>query len=423
MLALLCALTVFTANAFAATDNKEPSPKTPFTDIGGDPHKEAIEYCYHYGFIQGKSATRFAPNDPLTREQIATIWARSFHLRTQPHAFRDVQKLSENEVENAIIMMYGLKYFNGKSDTLFGRADAMTRGDTAFAIVQTYLPDAVPPDPAEIPPDDADIEISYLDKEGMPRELKKVIAVCEANELFANVFIESENENPRYFQATRSLTRGELCQVFFNLFSKREGFEVPQEQPQTVAGAIKSVGTGGVFTADGVEWLVLDVADADGYALVVTKDVQSNAPWKSGAEDAAGAYTESTLRNRIKTFFAGLGEMKAVALRPVASTFDLRMSPTGVSDTLAGDKETDIAFALGEADVTEYFGSQTERVAKLGEDAAAWWTRSAASSAATLNVRVVSSTGALDTKLCTEQAGVRPALFVSLNQTYAPPQA
>ena len=57
--------------------NLEGEPKvsgtTPFTDLTNDWYKDAILWAYQTGVVAGTSSTTFAPDQPVTREQIAVI--------------------------------------------------------------------------------------------------------------------------------------------------------------------------------------------------------------------------------------------------------------------------------------------------------------------------------------------------------------
>jgi hypothetical protein len=68
---------------------------TPFTDIAGSVHADAIGAMFQLGVIRGTTATTFGPDVPVTREQIATILATSYgvatgaNLASGPDAFGD----------------------------------------------------------------------------------------------------------------------------------------------------------------------------------------------------------------------------------------------------------------------------------------------------------------------------------------------
>ena len=56
----------------------EPKPKkqSRFTDLDADWYRDAVNWAFEDSVVMGTSATKFSPNDPLTREQIATILYR-----------------------------------------------------------------------------------------------------------------------------------------------------------------------------------------------------------------------------------------------------------------------------------------------------------------------------------------------------------
>ena len=51
----------------------EVSGTTPFTDLTDDWYQDAVLWGYQTGVVAGTSATTFAPNDPVTREQTAVL--------------------------------------------------------------------------------------------------------------------------------------------------------------------------------------------------------------------------------------------------------------------------------------------------------------------------------------------------------------
>lgn len=103
-----------------------------FTDVTpGDWFYEAVEYCREHGLMSGKGASKFAPNDNMTRAELATVLyrhAKSPAVTSSPD-FIDVQadtwytKAVAWAQENNIISGYG----NGR----FGTNDNVRREDIA----------------------------------------------------------------------------------------------------------------------------------------------------------------------------------------------------------------------------------------------------------------------------------------------------
>jgi hypothetical protein len=422
MLALLAAMSLYTARAFAANDLTPPTPVTQFTDIAESPHKAAIEYCYHYGFIKGKSATIFAPDESLTREQLVTIWSRTFHVRTAPHTFTDVPPVNGNETDLAIILMYGMRHFNGKIDTFFGRKSAATRAETAYAIVQTYLPGVIVADPSGIPADELPpVGLEYADADTMDRHTQKVVKACVDANLFEGVFAEQGGDN---FAPTTALTRGELCRIFYNLFSTNAEYPVPETPTLTLPEAIKSVGENGLVEADGIVWRVLDIAQDGDYALIITNNVVDTSAWDSAPDPNVGPYVGSTLYDTVNGFYGGLNEVREYALKPLVSAFD-SAGLTGLTDplALAGADTDGIAFPLSTLDATTYFDGEDDRVAKNGEQQnTEWWLRTA-NTGESLYADIVATDGDIVTSYCTDLYGVRPAVFVALEAVETPEEA
>lgn len=67
-----------------------------FTDIAGSVHQDRILKAHHLGLFNGVTETEFRPNDPVTREQFATILVQAFRSvgkvfsLVPPHNFTDI---------------------------------------------------------------------------------------------------------------------------------------------------------------------------------------------------------------------------------------------------------------------------------------------------------------------------------------------
>lgn len=58
---------------YSLSGSPSVSGAAPFTDLTQDWYKNAVHWAYQTGVVSGMSATTFAPNAPVTREQIAVI--------------------------------------------------------------------------------------------------------------------------------------------------------------------------------------------------------------------------------------------------------------------------------------------------------------------------------------------------------------
>jgi hypothetical protein len=208
MLATLAAMAMYTSRAAAA-----------FTDIGESAHRAGIEFCENLGFVKGTSATAFDPDGALTREQFATVWGRTFHLRP-PHRFRDVAQVPAGETDNAIIVMHALGFFNGVSDTEFGRKLPVTREQTATVVARTYLPGV----------DGENKYEPWTDSASISEYARDAVSACMDMGLFDHVFTGDA------FHPQSAITRGEVCHIIYNLMYD----EVEQEPPATIAPPLES---------------------------------------------------------------------------------------------------------------------------------------------------------------------------------------
>ncbi|MDR0839069.1 MAG: S-layer homology domain-containing protein [Oscillospiraceae bacterium] len=230
LLAALTAAAMFTSRAVAAAPD--------FADVTDeDPHYGAILYCADRGFVRGVSPTHFAPDAALTREQFAVVWARTFHVRG-PHTFRDVPRISGGEVDNAIVVMHALGFFNGVSDTEFGRKTHVTREQAAAVLARTYLPGV----------DGDDACDNYPDAGSISPWARDAVSACVEHGLFDGAF-HGDNLFPQ-----NPITRGELCQLLLNvmggsapLLSSGSFVYNDVSDDETYSGAFSDV-------TDGVEW-------------------------------------------------------------------------------------------------------------------------------------------------------------------------
>jgi len=204
---LACLLTLAIAASFGlsaalAVEGDSATTAGPyFADVTpSHPQYAAIEFCAANGFINGVSATNFAPASPLTREQLALIWARTFHVKA-PHTFNDVARVSGGEADNAIIVMHALGFLTGVSNTEYGRKIVLTREQAATVLARTYLPGVGGNDKYTL----------YTDHESVSEYARNGISACIEADLFTGVFTGDQlfPKNP--------ITRAELCRLIYNL--------------------------------------------------------------------------------------------------------------------------------------------------------------------------------------------------------------
>ncbi|MBQ8588433.1 MAG: S-layer homology domain-containing protein [Clostridia bacterium] len=138
-LLLLMCLIIGILPAEASEDASAEVPKMCFADVTEEqPAYSAIEYLYENGVINGKSETIFAPEDNLTREELAKILVIAFELTETKNApiFYDVPVGTWYAEYVQKLGASGL--VQGISQTEFGTGLTLTRQDLAV-ILKRYL--------------------------------------------------------------------------------------------------------------------------------------------------------------------------------------------------------------------------------------------------------------------------------------------
>lgn len=113
------------------TDNAEDAGfKDLFPRVEGAVNALAAE-----GIIQGFSADKFAPNEPITRGAMAQILVLGFGLQdfAVPTQFTD----AGGKFKDSIEALFGAGIANGKTKTSFGTNENIKRGDFANLLYQT----------------------------------------------------------------------------------------------------------------------------------------------------------------------------------------------------------------------------------------------------------------------------------------------
>ncbi|MGG4142669.1 S-layer homology domain-containing protein [Paenibacillus algorifonticola] len=100
-----------------------------------------VEAAVAAGLIQGKNAWTFAPNEALTREQMASIMARAWAMLNDDEQspnqtaldFADASDISD-WAKQAVALVTELGIMNGKNQNRFDPAAIATRAETAQVI-------------------------------------------------------------------------------------------------------------------------------------------------------------------------------------------------------------------------------------------------------------------------------------------------
>nr|WP_231594289.1 S-layer homology domain-containing protein [Paenibacillus algorifonticola] len=118
------------------------STEQKFDDVSPDNwFYDEVDAAVAAGLIQGKEAQTFAPNEALTREQMASIMARAWVMMNDDEQpanqtaldFADASDISE-WAKQAVAAVTELEIMNGKNQNRFDPAATATRAETAQAI-------------------------------------------------------------------------------------------------------------------------------------------------------------------------------------------------------------------------------------------------------------------------------------------------
>jgi cell wall-associated NlpC family hydrolase len=124
-------LTPFVSSASAANYHFNDAANLPWA-------ASSIEKLYQEGIINGVSKTEFAPNDPLTRAQFAAILATTqkggYMVKNLP--FTDVE--SGQWYYESVKKMYSMGMIKGVSQTQFAPDRTITREEAASLFARTF---------------------------------------------------------------------------------------------------------------------------------------------------------------------------------------------------------------------------------------------------------------------------------------------
>jgi FAD dependent oxidoreductase/S-layer homology domain len=126
----------------------DPNPaSSDFADVPvGDPYLPYVEALFHAGITGGCGGGNFCPTTSLTRFQLAAFVARGFAATLDPcttSPFADVP--SSDPMCPAIAFVTGAGLMVGCGGSNFCPATAVTRADTASALVATMIRNGAPP--------------------------------------------------------------------------------------------------------------------------------------------------------------------------------------------------------------------------------------------------------------------------------------
>jgi glucose/arabinose dehydrogenase len=128
-------------DAIASACDPDDIPGAGFLDVGANTHREAIDCLAEWGIIEGTSATTFAPQAKVRRDQVASIVARLIDAAGvdlpagAPDAFSD----DDGNVHEANInALAALDVLEGKTADAFQPAAQVTRAQVASILARAY---------------------------------------------------------------------------------------------------------------------------------------------------------------------------------------------------------------------------------------------------------------------------------------------
>lgn len=158
-------------------------PKTTFTDISDVSWAVIpIETLYEKGIVNGRSATKFAPNDFVTRAEFSKLLAMALEISSEEKNLKFTDVSEEDWCYDSINSLYNAGIVTGISDNVFGKDDNLTRAAMA-AMLERAL------DYKELieEADEEEIYDKFADDESIPEYAKKSVYRLRKNEIINGV--------------------------------------------------------------------------------------------------------------------------------------------------------------------------------------------------------------------------------------------
>ncbi|MGO4889631.1 S-layer homology domain-containing protein [Anaerobacillus sp. MEB173] len=112
--------------------------KTEYSDIPSDSYySKAVSKGTKLGIFQGKGKNKFAPNDELTRGEMAVLLSRAFQLKADPTKVVPFNDIAGHPFENEINAVYQAGLTNGISPMSFGPDGNVTRAQFATLLYRS----------------------------------------------------------------------------------------------------------------------------------------------------------------------------------------------------------------------------------------------------------------------------------------------
>ena len=136
----------FIVRTLEAAGHTLPSPDHTFTDLDGNTHEQAIGQLAEADIVLGRTPTSYAPERTVTRDQMASYliraleWAHDTPFTATKSPFTDI---AGNTHEQAIDLAYELGLTTGRTETTYAPRIEVRRDQMASFLVR-LLPELLP---------------------------------------------------------------------------------------------------------------------------------------------------------------------------------------------------------------------------------------------------------------------------------------
>ncbi len=183
-----------------------------FTDVKKGWYKDAVDYCYSYGFIAGTAKDTFGRDTKVNRGMFITILARIAGVDTSKAANQVTTKFTD--VKSGKYYTAAIKWASdngivaGTSDTTFGPENEISRQDLCVMVVNfaNFM---------HIDLEATKDEVTFADAASIRKYAKNAVKTCQMAEIVSGYNEKSGVE----FKPTKNATRAEAAQILYKFHS------------------------------------------------------------------------------------------------------------------------------------------------------------------------------------------------------------
>ena len=156
----------------------------PFADVPGDSwYADGVYWARLNGVVSGYSDSNFGPNDPLTREQLATILWR---YAGSPEVEIGASFADENDIASwaasAVDWAQGSGYVSGVGGNRFDPDGTATRAQVAVILMRYDQAQTEEPSPEPAPEEGTDVLVAYFSATGNTENIAEhLVSILDAD--------------------------------------------------------------------------------------------------------------------------------------------------------------------------------------------------------------------------------------------------